>query len=141
MANKFEFFASAFGPNGLDQNRFFREVGEDPVLGPIREFMRRFRLSGAEPFKIRIKFSRDLTAGEETTLNAIVAAHDPSVPILPGSTLGELNVGQPGVTAGRVAFARDVRKPSEPASGGTGALVYSDGTKWLLCRSDGDPQV
>lgn len=139
MADAFEFTHDDFA-NGLDEVRMHREISVLAGLGLELRHTRRIQTDRNDPskFKFRIKFERDLTAGEEAALVAAIAAHDPDVPLPPGFLLSELNANE---KAGTVAFARDVRKVGEGAGAGTGSLVYSDGVTWLRCRDDGAPEV
>lgn len=122
--------ASTDFPSGYNRRRFHRELHESSLQAA-------FLSSSQNVNTIVFRFTHDLDAAETAAFEALVTAHDPLSPDVHGSLLADLPVASAGVTA----FARDVRKPGEGPGSGTGALVYSDGTQWLLSRSDEAPTV
>jgi len=138
MSDLFQFDETDFATT-LDTGRLGEEINADPLLGSIFRSAKETPKPVGTGFRLRVRFTRDLTVPEEAALFAIVAAHPTPRP--PGRTLARLDAMQPGVRAGRVMYARDARKAGEGTGAGTGALVYSDSVRWLLCRDDLAPQV
>ena len=86
-------------------------------------------LENGPAFRVQVQFQRDLFSGEVAELDALVAAHDPDMPVPAGRTVAQLNAALP-VRPGRTAYARDGRKTGETPGSGSGVLAYSDGTSW-----------
>lgn len=121
-------------PSDIDPTKLALSVLDNPSIGPV--FVNASFWTDGSTALWKPTFSRELTTGEKTELDTIVATHDPSVPEPVGYTVAELAAQQP-VTAGETAFARDGRKEGEGFGAGTGVLAYSDGSAWRSC--DGGP--